>query len=398
MFAVCCLWSEANWYPYEIIGPEVFSYRDEDVAIRFCPTEVEHYHESEWEGASYGVIDVFSGKVKVVDGYYYLAETLGTEKPHALLLGKNIVIYTENDHENFERYKDWPAVRKKRDYEVVSKSGDEEWWRVTLNSDGTVVRVQDDFDPSVITVVDEQGNIISVHKNDYSSLSQQIANISETGQNKNEVNDIMLASGLDWNGHRGWFADKAEGFYNGKQMIDHTVILGELDVYVYTNGYWERESDIKQEDVEVAGNLPLHSACAITSGSWVNNEFLKSLGIVNYDSDSIISNILDGKNNAFTDKGYVTSWNLLMASYSAAMNMENYLLFNSDAFSSEKEVLEAGYSYYLAKYSHYQNSERTHWVGFANGIKNDPDSTTINRWWENDAQNSVIYYGLTPKF
>lgn len=105
-----------------------------------------------------------------------------------------------------------------------------------------------------------------------------------------------------------------------------------------------------------------------------------------------------GKDNAFTDKGYVTSWNLLMASYSAAMNMENYLLFNSDAFSSEKEVLEAGYSYYLAKYSHYQNSERTHWVGFANGIKNDPDSTTINRWWENDAQNSVIYYGLTPKF
>ena len=83
---------------------------------------------------------------------------------------------------------------------------------------------------------------------------------------------------------------------------------------------------------------------------------------------------------------------------SAAMNMENYLLFNSNAFSSEKEVLEAGYSYYLAKYSHYQNSERTHWVGFANGIKNDPDSTTINRWWENDAQSSVIYYGLAPKF
>ena len=32
------------------------------------------------------------------------------------------------------------------------------------------------------------------------------------------------------------------------------------------------------------------------------------------------------------------------------------------------------------------------------GKDNDPDSTTINRWWENDAQNSVIYYGLTPKF
>ena len=120
LLAVYCLWAEANWYPYEIIGPEVFSYRDEDVAIRFCPTEVEHYHESDWEGTSYGVIDVFSGKVKVVDGYYYLAETLGTEKPHALLLGKNIVIYTENDHENFERYKDWPAVRKKRDYDFVT--------------------------------------------------------------------------------------------------------------------------------------------------------------------------------------------------------------------------------------------------------------------------------------
>ena len=127
LFTVCCLWAETNWYPYEIIGPEVFSYRDEDVAIRFCPTEVEHYHESEWDGTSYGVIDVFSGKVKVVDGYCYLEETLGTKKPHALLLGKNIVIYTENDHENFERYKDWPAVRKELDYEVVSNSGDEEW-------------------------------------------------------------------------------------------------------------------------------------------------------------------------------------------------------------------------------------------------------------------------------
>ena len=63
MLAPCCLWAETNWYPYEIIGPEVFSYRDEDVAIRFCPTEVEHYHESEWDGTSSGVIDVFSGKV-----------------------------------------------------------------------------------------------------------------------------------------------------------------------------------------------------------------------------------------------------------------------------------------------------------------------------------------------
>lgn len=127
LLAVCCLWSEANWYPYEITGPEVFSYRDEDVAIRFCPDEVKQHHESDWEGTSPDVIDVFSGRVEVVDGYCYLEETLGTDKPHALLLGKNIVIYTDNDHENFERYEDWLSVRKKLDYEVVSNSGNEEW-------------------------------------------------------------------------------------------------------------------------------------------------------------------------------------------------------------------------------------------------------------------------------
>ena len=126
------------------------------------------------------------------------------------------------------------------------------------------------------------------------------------------------------------------------------------------------------------------------------------IGVVSSALDGLNNHIMNGRIQGYVSKSGLNIGDSLRSQWgfgdSAAMNMENYLLFNSNAFSSEKEVLEAGYSYYLAKYSHYQNSERTHWVGFANGIKNDPDSTTINRWWENDAQSSVIYYGLAPKF
>ena len=229
-------------------------------------------------------------------------------------------------------------------------------------------------------------------------MSEQIAALSKTNQTKSDINGIMVDSGLDFDKNKGWYAIDLKGKYTGAFSHDDNVVFGNEKVYFSNNGYWEREDDIKQEDVEKQGELPIHSACAVTSAAWVNNEFLKTLGIEIYDNDYIISNILDAKGVAFSENSYVNSWNLLMANYSANVNIDNYLLFSNQKFNSSEEVLQAGYNYYLVKYSHIDNPYRTHWVGYANGVKNDPDSTTKNRWWEKKSERNIEYYGLKPKF
>ena len=54
-------------------------------------------------------------------------------------------------------------------------TGDMDHWRVMLDEDGRVSKVQDDGDKDVIKIVDKNGKIIKTVKNDGTSLTRHIA-------------------------------------------------------------------------------------------------------------------------------------------------------------------------------------------------------------------------------
>ncbi len=88
-----------------------------------------------------------------------------------------------------------------------------DYWRVTKDKDGKVIKVQDDGDKTHITFVDDNGNQQGDTTQTSGSLSLQIAKLAKSGQTKSEINDIMVASGLDWNNQSGWFSSSDSGQY-----------------------------------------------------------------------------------------------------------------------------------------------------------------------------------------
>ena len=59
-------------------------------------------------------------------------------------------------------------------------TGDVDHWRIVSDNNGKIIDVKDDGDNSILTLVDEDGNIKSVTMNNGTSLSEQIAALSQT--------------------------------------------------------------------------------------------------------------------------------------------------------------------------------------------------------------------------
>lgn len=155
--------------------------------------------------------------------------------------------------------------------------------------------------------------------------------------------------------------------------------------------------DISQENVEKKIGLDDHSACAITASAEMNNNFLKSELGKTLESQELIEAISNAQGEMFTDKSWVLSFNGLNAKISAALGIDNYLMY-AGTYGSQEEVKAAGFTYYLEKATYFNDPYKTHFMSYSNGFKDDTDTTTNSRWWKDQDFYTSVYYGFTPKY
>jgi len=89
-------------------------------------------------------------------------------------------------------------------------SGD--YWRVNLDEKGRVIQVRDDGDRENATIVDVNGTEFIV-KLRSGSVSEAIAAAVGNGMTKEQINTIMVNSGLDWTQDKGWYANEERARY-----------------------------------------------------------------------------------------------------------------------------------------------------------------------------------------
>jgi hypothetical protein len=255
--------------------------------------------------------------------------------------------------------------------------------------------------------------------------------------NWDRVNQVLIASGLDYEaGGRGWYAKseaaKAErakaiaerntsttteiqkpgflqqvtgffsDFFSGKgifkeaQQANMTAQKSMVDMI---GGLFQRpkveekreqrqpltKDNFNQEMIEERLGLPKPSACAITSYSWIDNEYLRTLG-QGLNSEELITLLREAKGTGYNDKGWVTSYDEL----GKAIHEEKYLKFYKD-YTSLEELQRDGITYYLIKYINKENTTKTHFLGSANGREFDPYTTTDDRWWEKKEKANIVY-------
>ena len=322
-----------------------------------------------------------------------------------------------------------------------------DYWKVIKGKDGKVAQVIDDGDYEHLNIYGADGKQEKqVAYTKGTSLVNTILNGAEglpaeqRGQeNWDRINQVLIASGLDYEaGGRGWYAKseaaKAErakaiaelnrpttteiqkpgflqqvtgffsdifrgkGIFKEAHQANMTANKTMLDMI---GGLFQRpkveekreqrqplsRDNINQEMIEQRLGLPKPSACAITSYSWIDNEYLRTLG-GGLNSEELITLIRGAKGTGYNDKGWVTSYDEL----GKAIHKENYLQFYKD-YTSLEELQRDGITYYLIKCINKEDQDRTHYLGSANGREFDPDITTKkeNRWWEKKEKRSVTY-------
>jgi len=94
-------------------------------------------------------------------------------------------------------------------------TGGPEYWRVMLDENGKIVKVQDDGDYSNVNFVDEEGNALDqVHlkgRLTTTGLAKMVKNV----QSSDEINQVMLDSFLNNKlDGKGWFAVDSRGVYS----------------------------------------------------------------------------------------------------------------------------------------------------------------------------------------
>ncbi len=283
-----------------------------------------------------------------------------------------------------------------------------DYWRITADKTGKITKVQDDGDNSILTLVDEDGNIQSVTINDGTSLSKQITGLSKTRQSQKEINDIMVDSGLDFDkdGKKGWYAKSPEGQYKVGQNIperqsvyrDVQVILSEDKKSVKDF----RDITVFQEEIEDALGLKRHSACAIASIMMDTDSFLlKNYGIGARDSAQMIDILKKFATPAYEtsgdNQGLVKNMTALSAFYAQGLGMDDYLIFDDDYTGTKPS------KYYVEKaiFKDIKTGEiitnRTHFMTNTPFGYYDPDKTTNNRWWTKTKEHESVYRSATPK-
>ena len=295
----------------------------------------------------------------------------------------------------------FPCISPYLEESVVSA----DYWKVKLDGDGNVVEVLDDGDPNTITFVGEDGKVKSVHIA-AGSLSGQIADLAgayQTGDNKqskSDVNNIMVDSGLDYATGLGWHATRPDAYDYGSGYDPVYEAIKNGNYYeiqnVILNMGKNSETDISQEMVEQALGLAEHSACAITAGSEMTNNFFQEQYGDSFNNSELIEAIGKAQGEMFDNESTVQSWNGLNAAIAAEFGLDNYLLFYKE---DSLEALQAdGIKYYLKKFVDVEDSSHTHFGSSSNGILDDPDTTTGDRWWEDSDLYTPVYYGFKPKY
>jgi hypothetical protein len=103
---------------------------------------------------------------------------------------------------------------------ATSYDSSADYWRVTKDKYGKVIRVQDDGDRNHITYVDEDGRMLNQVEFDGNGLSSIIASSTSGKQTYDEINSIMWKSGLDYGIDeknpllpKHWYVRNSDGYY-----------------------------------------------------------------------------------------------------------------------------------------------------------------------------------------
>ena len=286
-----------------------------------------------------------------------------------------------------------------------------DYWRVELNEIGEVVRVLDDKDYDTISIIAADKSILTVKRNTRKSLSEQIQQAvfpfqTLYKQNKEDIINVMYESGLKWDGQKGWHAVDERGIYesNGRlHLLPYFIAVKE------GNGAFERlleadakkktteHIDITQEEVEESSGLPKHSACAITAGTELNNNFFRNTYGNGLSKEELLEAIKENKNEMFDTESLVLTWNGLGAGIAKRYGTDNYLLYAGE-YDTVEDIQNAGINYWLKKAIRKDDPTRTHFISVTYGDKDDTDTTTTDRWWNDTELTSFVYYGFKPKF
>ena len=149
---------------------------------------------------------------------------------------------------------------------------------------------------------------------------------------------------------------------------------------------------LSQEMIENAFGLPKPSACGITSYVWMDGKYLESMG-KGKTPEEAITLLQNSDQRGFNNEGWVTSYALIGKSIDAG----NYLEFYKD-YNSLEQLQKDGINYYLIKYIHPDNPDRTHYQGYANGVIFEPYTTyDDNLWWKIKKETKIVYRAFTPK-
>jgi hypothetical protein len=310
-----------------------------------------------------------------------------------------------------------------------------EYWRVIKDSNGNVVQVLDDKDMAHATIVDADGNIEKIADLDVSPLTIQLAAIVGNGMSGERMNQIMVASGLWWenvtegwhvrgeekkpeinevplspvveNNNTNWLTSAAGkagtflgniwgGIKNTGSYIKDKIsdLFGLTKTPVINEAEIPKTEAVKpplltsvkfnQEMLEKALGLPKYSACFLTADTYINYAYQRENG--NYTTpDEMINSLKRDLDKLHNSEGDVIH------------NAVGSALFGNDGleyvneYTSLDALKEAGYEYYLEVRGN-NGGGGMHAIGWANGVKFDPDKTTTTRWWETDNTSAILRY------
>lgn len=357
-------------------------------------------HEAYRDGITGGAQGQFNETAEAVLGHTALAKRMQSDSMYNYMMTGliNTDINLKNDMTAFDyalATGDWDAfgnyvVGNNYDYSA-------DYWRITVDKDKYVRNVQEDGDSSIITCVDEEGNILDIDIAK-GSLKEQIASKYGYKQSKSEISDLMFNEfGLNFSG-KAWYAVDKNNIYKGgatKYGMLWDKLLNRFEKYI------NEDTELFQQDIETALNQDKNTACAVTASALLNNDFLETFLISKgLSNKNIIEALADSKGEMFTEKtSWVNSFNGLNAKISAKFNSENYLVF-SKFYNSLSEAQENGVEYALLKYTNKNNPNRTHFVRYFNGIIKDPYKKRANEsvWWSSPDNYSTKVYEFKPKF
>ena len=198
-----------------------------------------------------------------------------------------------------------------------------DYWRVMMNANGGVDKILWDGDYSNVTIVNADGTerFLPLQSG---SVTQALSAAIGNGLTKEQVNSIMLKSGLDFNNEtKQWFAKEEYAVYTPPQI--------ELP---------KTESNILQNIAEVIGNKATQALNAISNGLNDLKNFISGLFDNSNQNNDITENIKKG--NTFTMKDSIEN-NILLYLLDNENHILGELLQQTDsAFASIPAIKEAG--------------------------------------------------------